>query len=239
MAWAFAIIAGMRCSRSHVLVAATLTVLGSTLSACGLVGGSGAPTPSAMASAPGSTHASAGASTRVSTGSSAGGSPPSAGESSGGASASGPASPAVTVDPNDPTGVAASLGVTLVDAGDAGMVSNGLITFRSPSGRIRCMVSDLPDAFARCDVTDATFTPPKKPAECALDWGSGVTVSPGRRAQFVCAGDTVDNGPTLAYGSAVIVGDLICISRTDGVTCRTATTALHGFRIARESYSLF
>ena len=85
----------------------------------------------------------------------------------------------------------------------------------------------------------ATGRRPQGPADCAFDYGQGISVAPGERAQFVCAGDTAF-GPDsiLPYGESISAGALRCDSTEAGITCRDLRTA-HGFSISREAYQLF
>lgn len=149
--------------------------------------------------------------------------------------------PQQTVDPNDPQGAAERFGVTLVDPGDAGMYLFDAVYFRSPSGRISCvMVDDAQDNSARCDIRDATFAPPRAPADCELDWGQAVYLTVDDAADFACVGDTVaqgDDGVVLEYGTGVVVGGIICMSRESGMTCRTTGPPDHGFTLSRARYT--
>ena len=149
-----------------------------------------------------------------------------------------------TVDPDDPQGVAKAYGVRLVDPQAAGMVEFGFVGFRSPSGRILCGVSDedgSTPAFARCDVVDNTWKAPARPSDCDLDFGSSVGVgADGRKAQFLCVGDAASDGKgVLAYGTGVLVGPILCMSRTSGVECVVTSGPKHGFTVARAAYSLY
>lgn len=116
--------------------------------------------------------------------------------------------------------------------GDRG---SGAFTFRMPSGNIWCSVDE---AEARCDITDTSWQPPPKPADCTLDWGNAVSVDR-RDAAFVCAGDTVqdDNAPVLPYGGVVERGDLRCRSEEQGVTCEHRSAG-HRFLLSRARYEL-
>jgi hypothetical protein len=148
------------------------------------------------------------------------------------------------VDPDDPLGVAKAFGVTLVDPVSAGMAQFGQVGFRSPSGRILCAVRDSDGGdpgSARCDVIDNTWKNPPKPAGCELDWGSSVTVTQGAgKARFACVGDVATDGPAaLGYGKAVLLGSILCISRTTGVECLTVDGSNHGFRVSRAAYTLY
>ena len=149
-----------------------------------------------------------------------------------------------TVDPDDPQGVAQAYGVTLVDPQAEGMVAFGFVGFRSPSGRILCGVSDEDGgtpAFARCDVVDNTWQAPARPADCDLDWGGSVGVgADGGKARFLCVGDAASDGRgVLGYGKGVLVGPILCVSRTSGVECVVTSGPKHGFTVARARYSLY
>jgi hypothetical protein len=110
-----------------------------------------------------------------------------------------------------------------------------LIGFTSPTGAIGCI---LDDTYVRCDVQEHTWTLPPRPADCEFDYGQGVGMATGQRAEIVCAGDTtLFAGDPLPYGQSVTAGPLSCRSAETGVTCRDAGTG-HGFTVARESYEI-
>lgn len=149
-----------------------------------------------------------------------------------------------TVDPDDPQGVASAYGVTLVDPQAEGMDEFGFVGFRSPTRRIVCGVSDEDGgtpAQARCDVTDNTWKPPARPADCDLDWGASVSVAAGQgKAGFGCVGDVASDGKgVLEYGEAVLVGPILCMSRKTGVECVVTSGPKHGFTVSRSAYSLY
>ena len=149
-----------------------------------------------------------------------------------------------SVDPDDPQGVAQAYGVTLVDPQAEGMVSFGFVGFRSPSGRIVCGVSDEDGgspADARCDVVDNTWKLPARPSDCELDWGSSVAVrAGGGKATFACVGDVASDGKgVLGYGKGVLVGPILCVSRTSGIECVVTSGPKHGFKVARAAYTLY
>jgi hypothetical protein len=113
---------------------------------------------------------------------------------------------------------------------------DGLRGFISPTGNVACMVAA---DWARCDIIDRDWSPPPRPADCEFDYGQGISVAPGERAQFVCAGDTAF-GPDamLPYGESISAGALRCESAEAGITCRDLRTA-NGFSISRDAYHLF
>jgi hypothetical protein len=108
--------------------------------------------------------------------------------------------------------------------------------FRLPSSNVGCYV-DVD--YVRCDIAEANWSPPPRPADCEYDCGQGITLEPGGRAEFVCAGDTAlaPDGSALPYGESIIAGPLQCDSAESGITCRDTKTG-RGFAIAREAYQL-
>jgi hypothetical protein len=116
--------------------------------------------------------------------------------------------------------------------GDSG---RGLYFFRSPTNNIDCSISE---EDARCDIRDYTFTPPPKPRNCDLDWGSAVGVG-AQSAGFICHGDTVrdDGAAVLPYGGVVDRGDFRCTSAQEGMTCEHRPSR-HRFFLSRARYEL-
>jgi hypothetical protein len=114
-----------------------------------------------------------------------------------------------------------------------------LQTFQSPTGNIGCQ---LVGGVARCDVGQRTWSLPPRPASCPsqVDFGQGAEVGGSGSARLVCAGDTARDptSPKLEYGSASQVGDFVCVSRANGITCTNRTNG-HGFLVNRDRYSLF
>jgi hypothetical protein len=116
-------------------------------------------------------------------------------------------------------------------------VVTDLVGFRSPSSNVGCY---LDVDYVGCDIAEADWSPPPRPADCEFDYGQGITFVPGGRAEFVCAGDTalVPDGTALSYGQSISPGVLQCDSAETGITCRDTKTG-HGFAIAHEAYQLF
>jgi hypothetical protein len=108
--------------------------------------------------------------------------------------------------------------------------------FVSPTGNVSCMI----DAdWARCDIIDRDWSPPRRPADCEFDYGQGISLAPGEPAQFVCAGDTAFGADeVLPYGDSITAGVLWCESADAGITCRDTQTS-HGFSISQQAYQLF
>lgn len=107
--------------------------------------------------------------------------------------------------------------------------------FSTPTGNISCAV--MAD-YARCDIVDRSWTPPTKPADCPLDWGSSLVASATQAARFACNSDTVYRPEVqMPYGRRVTSGSMSCDVVPEGVTCRSIDG--HGFFLSKESYRLF
>lgn len=113
-----------------------------------------------------------------------------------------------------------------------------LTGFQSPSGNVGCYIDPT---TVRCDIAERDWALPARPADCNsnVDFGQGLILSASGDARFVCAGDTaLGYGETLAYGSSIAAGTLMCDSAESGITCRD-TVSEHGFAISRQAYQLF
>jgi uncharacterized protein DUF6636 len=123
--------------------------------------------------------------------------------------------------------------------GDAPKVAPKVVTeamFKSPSGNIGCYL----DAKAvRCDIGKKSWNAPAKPADCELDWGSGISVQGVDEATFTCAGDTVLGAEgKLEYGDSLRAGDFLCSSDSKAMRCENVSSG-HGFTLAIARYTVF
>lgn len=108
--------------------------------------------------------------------------------------------------------------------------------FTSPSGNVGCI---LDSTYLRCDIAKRNWAVPPRPADCELDYGQGIALTPGEPAVFVCAGDTTLGGAdVLAYGRSITRGALSCTSAESGISCRDTGTG-RGFSLSRQVYQLF
>jgi Family of unknown function (DUF6636) len=109
--------------------------------------------------------------------------------------------------------------------------------FHTPDGNIGCAMifgKESHGGGARCDIAHRSWQAPPKPKSCPLDYGNGLNVGPRRRAEFVCAGDTVlHQGKTLAIGRAAKLGPYKCKVLPGAVRCVNRDTH-HGFKLSRE-----
>ncbi|BCJ54725.1 hypothetical protein Asp14428_62000 [Actinoplanes sp. NBRC 14428] len=108
--------------------------------------------------------------------------------------------------------------------------------FASPSGNIGCY---LTEEAARCDIAKKSWSPGAAPADCQLDWGSGIAVAGTGEATFTCAGDTVLGAKDkLEYGRSLKAGDFRCDSEPQAMRCENEASG-HGFTLAKEQYNIF
>lgn len=136
--------------------------------------------------------------------------------------------------------------IPLAAAAAAGLVAPALAQggefkrFISPSRNIGCYGDNT---SVRCDIRTTSATPPKKPPNCRLDWGSAYEVNRRGRGHGLCVGDTAlpapnERAPVLRYGHTIRLGNgLKCTSRRTGLTCRNAGG--HGFTLSRAVIRLF
>lgn len=108
--------------------------------------------------------------------------------------------------------------------------------FYTPSRNIGCALSS---EAVRCDIRHKTWTPPKKPSSCPLDWGHSIGAGVGEDGQVLCTGDTLLTGNygVLPYGRQLRRGLMSCSSQENGLTCTNNTG--HGFFLSVEELKLF
>ncbi len=109
--------------------------------------------------------------------------------------------------------------------------------FHTPSGNINCLfLKAQGERSLRCDVYNATNTPPK--GDCVEgDYGFSFGLRPSGKARRLCVSDAVNAGRVVPYGSSIERYGMRCKSRTTGLTCRNRSG--HGFKLAREAQKLF
>lgn len=110
--------------------------------------------------------------------------------------------------------------------------------FVMPSGNIWC---ELGDESTQCVIESFNYSPPSI-EDCSEDVAGHVWQVTADEAGPVCPGDEVPEPSgdltELEYGEATTVGDFLCESTREGVTCRSVSTG-HGFEIAREGTRSF
>jgi len=121
-----------------------------------------------------------------------------------------------------------------------GQGANELKRFITPTRNIGCFGDGT---GVRCDIRVTSATPPKKPANCRLDWGSAFEVDRTGKGHGICVGDTAlpapnEKAPVLKYGHTIRLGHgLKCTSKRTGLTCRNAGN--HGFTLSKTVIRLF
>jgi hypothetical protein len=103
--------------------------------------------------------------------------------------------------------------------------------FHSPSGNIRCVIDRT--SFTRCDITNRSYSPPRKPSSCEFDWGNSLGVGFRGRGHFLCVSDAVDRGRKLPYGEAIRRGRFRCRSRVSGMRCVNVRNG-YGFALSKQ-----
>jgi Family of unknown function (DUF6636) len=121
-------------------------------------------------------------------------------------------------------------------------------TFKTPSGNIVCGYGNDPayGASIECGI-ESGLKPPPAPIHCSAGDPTHKRVSlrgTGRAIPVLCAGDPGPLLPeirararVLAYGSALRIGSISCVSETTGLTCSNAGG--HGFFLSRDSWRSF
>jgi len=110
--------------------------------------------------------------------------------------------------------------------------------FASPTGNIICQMGPT---GVRCDARDKSWTPPA-PDGCTQAHDD-LGIDANGRAGVVCATDTIrqpmkgSSIPTLGYGQAARMGDLMCFSQSNGISCSSNLTGDSIF-LARERYEI-
>jgi hypothetical protein len=115
--------------------------------------------------------------------------------------------------------------------------------FHTPNGNIGCAMifgKESQGGGARCDIAKHSWKAPPKPKWCDVDYGGGLNVGPHRRAEFVCAGDTVlHQGKVLPIGGVEKLGPYRCkVVSSRMVRCLNHDTG-HGFRLSPHLARLF
>lgn len=135
---------------------------------------------------------------------------------------------------------------SLVGAGAAsagsGIAPDTLIQFRSPTGKIGCVASNMDGPFfLRCDVSTPSYRKPARPRSCPPDYGGygdSFTLPARARAVWTCHGDTaLGAGRVLRYGRTWSWGPYRCTMRTTGITCRNRGN--HGFTLSQQRATRF
>jgi hypothetical protein len=148
------------------------------------------------------------------------------------------ATPAATADAGapTPTSVAAQTTAPQGGGGDNKPTHRTANTayFQIPGGKVGCHVQPT---SVRCDVQDATFQPPAKPASCQDGWGTSMYFDKGKKGKFICSGDSLLPAPeVLPFGSTITVNRIKCVSEAPGFAICYDLDSGHGVALSQKEY---
>lgn len=110
--------------------------------------------------------------------------------------------------------------------------------FKSPSGNLVCSMFTQVDGQneVHCAAAQHLWTLPDP--GCQLAWGDRIDLAQGNAPRVGCYGQEMPAPQeTLGYGQGRVLGTLVCLSESSGMTC-TDTSTGHFFRMSRETYQL-
>lgn len=112
--------------------------------------------------------------------------------------------------------------------------------FQSPSGNIRCVLSEEGVLAARCDLGVDRQTYTDRPASCDGEWGASFGLGRTGPGFLICVSGPIDgpeNPVVLPYGTSAVFADVSCRSETTGMTCRNMNGG--GFSVRRAEQRIF
>jgi hypothetical protein len=114
----------------------------------------------------------------------------------------------------------------------------GVVQFQTPSGNIACTAATADEL--KCSIAERDFQGPPRPADCGLNWLSGLVSLDTEIHVGDCAGnpETTLDSTVLAYGHTLRFGDFGCYSGAAALTC-LQTTSEHGFSLSRTALTSF
>lgn len=114
-----------------------------------------------------------------------------------------------------------------------------LTGFVLPSGNIVCSMTE---GSATCTILEFAYASPPTPEGCPGPIGGTLTVTAEEGAGFVCPAPepapVPEGTPVLEYGGGSTVGEMTCLSSTNGVFCRHDPSGA-GFSLARAGARFF
>lgn len=117
--------------------------------------------------------------------------------------------------------------------------TEALTAFVLPSGNIYCSMTDT---TATCTILSFSYTPPPVPEGCTGTVGNVLNITAGAEPTFACVESPptgpAEGTPVLEYGSGSTVGEMTCLSSTNGVFCRHDPSG-KGFSLARAGTQFF
>ncbi|MCO7219365.1 triacylglycerol lipase [Klenkia sp. PcliD-1-E] len=117
-------------------------------------------------------------------------------------------------------------------------------TFTTPDGSVSCYAAaDTDLGEARCDVVNAMFSPPPRPASCTGDWGSSILVTGPGDVGFMCATDSAYNSDIVPVGTVITSPSAdspffrCVVESVDTVSC-VQVPVDRGFRISPTGFEI-
>ena len=125
-------------------------------------------------------------------------------------------------------------------AGTAGAAAASEQAFQSPSGNIRCVVSDDGLFAVRCDLDVDRQSYTDRPETCEGDWGTSFVVLRAGTGLLNCALDEIvppETPVVLPYGVTLELDGITCLSETTGMTYTNEDGG--GFAVRRAEQRIF
>ncbi|WP_067542832.1 DUF6636 domain-containing protein [Nocardia crassostreae] len=110
--------------------------------------------------------------------------------------------------------------------------------FRTPSGNIVCATGTR---GVVCQILEYSYAPPQRPDTCHGTYGDVFSQWDGRPAEIRCHTDRPfdpQQGEIIEYGKTVQAADVVCTVLPAYIECLDPY-ARHGFRLSRESYTVY
>jgi hypothetical protein len=112
--------------------------------------------------------------------------------------------------------------------------------FQSPSGNIRCLVSQDGLVGVRCDLEVDRQSYTDRPATCEGEWGTSFVVLRSGSGLLNCALEEIDAQEpllVLPYGGTLELDGITCLSESTGMTCTNDEGG--GFTVRRAEQRVF
>jgi hypothetical protein len=114
-----------------------------------------------------------------------------------------------------------------------------LTDFVLPSGNIYCSMTET---TATCTILSFSYAAPPLPEGCTGTVGNVLNITAGAQATFPCVESPptgpAEGTPVLDYGEGSTIGEMTCLSSTNGVFCRHDPSG-KGFSLARAGTQFF
>jgi hypothetical protein len=116
-----------------------------------------------------------------------------------------------------------------------------VVQFTTPSGNIRCTMASALPSLIMCSIDSYDFTPPSRPADCHLNWASGLInlhAAGATLGQCVGGPEVTYLSRVLPYGRAIQALGIGCYSSSAALTCVDVDSG-HGFTVSKAAFTRF